>query len=73
MTDIIKTALAHRYLYYVLMKPVISDRDYDRLEMRAVELADGDSDIHAPGSDLAESYTDDVKKLAMAILDQHIA
>ena len=72
--DIVKLALAHRYLYYVLMRPVITDSEYDKLEMEAVEAADDDdSDIHSPGSDLEGSYTDDVKKLAMTILKQHNA
>ena len=67
--DIVQVALAHRYLYYVLMSPVLSDQEYDRIEEAAVEIAPDDSPIHDPGSDLDESYSQEVKQLAYRLLN----
>lgn len=50
-------AMAHRYLYYVLGLPVISDREYDQIEREARETAPHAHGIHGPGSDLSESYS----------------
>jgi NAD-dependent DNA ligase len=56
--------MAHRYLYYVLSAPVISDYLYDQLEKLALESAPADSPLRKPGSDLASHYSDEI--IAMA-------
>lgn len=61
-------ALAHRYLYYVLMIPVISDKEYDKLEQLAVEDADEDHPIHGVGSSNAEDYPKNVIAIAFDLL-----
>lgn len=67
-TDLITEAMAHRYLYYVLLSPVISDREYDILEHAAVEIAPEDSPIHDPGSSLESSYSWPIKNRARQLL-----
>ena len=47
--------LVHRYLYYVLFKPVISDQQYDQLESQAVKVAPPEHQINFCGSSLEES------------------
>ena len=54
--DLENKIMAHRYLYYVLGKPIITDREYDELEKRA-SILPPNSPVHKPGSDLASSYT----------------
>ena len=54
--------MAHRYLYYVKSSPVISDRDYDRLEAPIRHR------LPAVGSDREEDYTEDQIKIAEALL-----
>lgn len=49
--------MAHRYLYYVLAEPVISDFEYDALERMAREIAPPESPVHCVGSSLSSSYT----------------
>lgn len=61
--------LAHRYLYYVLNEPIISDMEYDILEKEARKTADGDHQINKPGSDLKSSYTTEIIKLANNMLN----
>lgn len=60
--------LAHRYLYYVLAQPVISDYEYDKLETEAKKILPLTSQVHEVGSDLAESYSDEVKIKAHKLL-----
>lgn len=48
--------LAHRYRYYVLVSPCISDWEYDNLERRGVRRLPWTSLVHQVGSDRAESY-----------------
>lgn len=59
--------LAHRYLYYVLARPVLSDYDYDRLEARAKRELPGDSPVHTVGSDCASDYPADVVAYARGL------
>ncbi len=68
-----RQTLAHRYLYYVLSESIISDRDYDELEKRALADPDlpADSLLHRPGSDCASSYSADVKQHALRLLKTH--
>lgn len=49
--------MAHRYLYYVLAAPVISDREYDILEAIALRELPDDSPARMLGSSIAEHYT----------------
>lgn len=53
MEDIL---LEHRYRYYVLNQPIISDYEYDILEKKYLETAPEKSLMRLPGSDLEESY-----------------
>jgi len=62
--------LAHRYLYYVLNTPVISDRAYDELEKAAIKILPSTSDVNKPGSDLDSSYSQEVKDKAQLLLKQ---
>lgn len=57
-------AMAYRYCYYVMFRSPISDADYDRLEVRAREIAPPDHPIHGIGSDQRESYSIEIIKLA---------
>lgn len=50
--------MAHRYLYYVVCNPVLSDKDYDELELEARRVCTPDSSVHKLGSSLASSYTE---------------
>jgi hypothetical protein len=52
---------AHQYLYYVLVRPVITDYEYDMLCSAAGVEGGG-------GSDLASSYTLEEKELATQLL-----
>lgn len=49
--------MAHRYLYYVLGEPVVSDFVYDQLEREARAVCPPESPVHGVGSSLAASYT----------------
>ncbi len=49
--------MAHRYLYYVLGTPVITDFMYDQLERTARQVLPPSSCVHSVGSSLASSYT----------------
>ena len=55
-TDLELQCLAHRYLYYVLNRPEISDYEYDKLERDALSEVGETSPIHEPGSDILDSY-----------------
>lgn len=56
--------MAHRYLYYVKCRPVISDHDYDTLEREALEFVGQESLIRQPGSDNEKDYPEDAIELA---------
>lgn len=66
--DLEKMAMAHRYLYYVKNTPVISDREYDLLELGALEKCSEDSPLRSAGSDMESSYSDEVKKMASDLI-----
>jgi hypothetical protein len=59
-----KLVLVHRYRYYVLAKPIISDMKYDQLEKRAREICAKHSRVHLPGSDNSSHYPQAVKTMA---------
>jgi len=60
-----KLLAAHRYLYYVLSRPVIGDYEYDMMEKELPE----DSLIRLTvGSDWAGDYPEDVEELARKLL-----
>lgn len=56
--------MAHRYLYYVKVTPVLSDREYDSLE-------EDYPDELPPGSDMESSYTDLQKHLAEKLMKRY--
>ncbi len=59
------TCLAHRYLYYVLARPVISDYEYDMLERSLPE----DSVVwQSVGADCANAYPQEAIELAKEML-----
>jgi len=60
----VKLILAHRYLYFVLCDPVISDREYDALE-RA--LSPEQREAIGVGSSLASSYAPEIIELAQRL------
>ena len=60
--------MAHRYLYYVLSEPVLTDADYDTLERRAREVCPPESPVHKVGSSLPSSYTKKQVELATQFL-----
>jgi NAD-dependent DNA ligase len=58
------TIMTHRYLYYVLDEPVISDAAYDALERDGRARLPESSPVHQMGSSLAESYDPSIQELA---------
>lgn len=60
--------MMHRYLYYVLGKPVISDKQYDDMEKTFLYLYPDNKNINKVGSDRGNDYSDDVKKLAESLI-----
>jgi NAD-dependent DNA ligase len=48
--------MAHRYLYYVLSEPVLTDFEYDLVERKAREVCAENSPVQGVGSDLAGDY-----------------
>lgn len=67
MSPLEEQVMAHRYLYYVKAKPVLSDHAYDMLEREAVALAPTRSPVHQIGSSLAADYPDYIVKIAERI------
>lgn len=59
--------LVHRFLYYVLDDPVISDFEYDRLECRARSILPLESPVHGVGSSLRSSYPAEIEALALSM------
>lgn len=59
MEKLVKDCLTHRYRYYVLNQPVISDYEYDMLEREAKKV-DTEGLLNVPGSDLEESYPKEI-------------
>jgi NAD-dependent DNA ligase len=64
MSALAKIILAHRYLYFVLTEPVISDAEYDQLEK---SLSPEERESLGVGSSLESSYSDEIKALAASI------
>jgi len=75
------TVMAHRYLYYVLAKPIISDQEYDRLEKQVsqkfdaengvwVDLLPPEHPLNKPGSSDPKSYTAKQVRLAKKMLKE---
>ena len=62
--------MAHRYLYYVLSSPVISDWEYSKLEAKALadESLPENHPMQFPGSDVAAHYPVEIVELAMQLL-----
>ena len=54
---------AHQYLYYCKGTPVLSDYAYDH-------MCDKWGIFGGGGSDMESSYSEDIKKLAMTILEK---
>lgn len=65
MLSIKKLVLAHRYLYYVLARPILSDYEYDKLE---VSLTEEEKREIGVGSSLKESYSQEIIDLAQSFL-----
>jgi len=55
--DLELLVMAHRYLYYIVCEPSLSDHAYDALERQAREVCPPESPVHGIGSSLASSYT----------------
>ena len=56
-----KEILVHRFLYYVMAEPVISDFEYDALEREARAACPETSVVQGVGSCLPSSYPAEVK------------
>lgn len=59
--------MVHRYLYYVLNSPIISDQEYDRMERDATEFLDDNHPLFKCGSDIDSSYDDEIKEIARTL------
>lgn len=70
MDDLEKQVLAHRYLYYVLAEPILSDFTYDDLERKARESLPESSLVHSVGSSLPSSYSEEIKQYALSMLEE---
>lgn len=58
---LIDTLLIHRYRYYVMSEPLISDAEYDALER---QLSPADREDLGVGSSLAASYPEYIRRAA---------
>lgn len=56
MIDIELEVMAHRYLYFVLLRPVISNKEYDALQKEAMKQLPASSPVHLYGSDKESDY-----------------
>ena len=56
LMDIEHEVMVHRYRYYIMCSPLISDSEYDRLEKKARDQLPSSSPVHNIGSGLEESY-----------------
>lgn len=57
--------MIHRYLYYVIVEPVLPDSEYDRLERIARSVLPESSDVHKVGSSLPASYSEEIRHRAV--------
>jgi len=55
--DLEREIMIHRYCYYVLDAPLISDAEYDILEREARATLPDTSPVQGIGSSLASSYS----------------
>ena len=64
--------MAHRYLYYIEFNPIIPDHEFDVLERNARSLLKDkeDSPVHLNGSELADSYSTEIKLMALKWMNQ---
>ena len=60
MNALEKEVLAHRYRYYVLDDPTVSDFVYDQLEREARAVLPESSPVHGIGSSLRSSYPQEI-------------
>lgn len=51
--------MANRYLYYITCNPVLTDKEYDDIELEARRVCPPESSVHKLGSSLMSSYTKD--------------
>lgn len=64
--------LAHRYLYYVMEQPIISNEEYDMLEEKAIaDKAKGHTKLLGPGSQFKEDYPFTTPNTVLTILKAH--
>jgi len=56
--------MLHRYCYYVLAQPLVSDFQYDIWEREAREVCATESPVHGVGSCLPSSYPERIKQMA---------
>lgn len=56
--------LLHRYCYYVLALPLVSDFEYDTYEREARAVCPPESPVHGVGSCLPSSYPERIKHMA---------
>jgi len=61
LNDVKKLIEAHRYLYYVLRTPVLTDREFDALLSKVPEI-DGTGGLR-----LESDYSEEVRELALAM------
>lgn len=66
MTIELKYIRAHQYLYYCKTSPVVSDYEYDKWGR------DNCPEEYKGGSDIESSYSQEIKDLATAILQNKI-
>lgn len=64
--------LVHRFLYYVLCDPIISDYEYDQMELVAKKNAVDSHMIHKVGSSLVSSYSEEIQQIATVIYSNKI-
>ena len=64
--------MGHRYLYYILGSPVISDYEYDQLDTHARKVLPTTSHVHEIGSSLSSSYTPRQVACACLLKSGHI-
>ena len=60
------TCMVHRYLYYCMCSPVISDYTYDELE-REASKEDPDGPLSVAGCDYEPAYPQEIKDAARKI------
>lgn len=54
----------HRYRYYVMYDPLITDLEYDMLDRKALEQFPDDPVLNSVGSELISSYPQHIIDLA---------